>query len=362
MKSCKEKKLRTPTRNFTSVILQFIAKLGIFATLVLTVALVIESDTPVVKASSIQIVRVMILGMLLTFFGLLAVSSACTPLSCKLFRFCNLFGIASRYMAIMLYVARLHRMTSDSQKKKKNCFGKLMNKIYNLLGHAKAAIIFPFIIWAICLIIFIVMLLIYPENKETMFVDLQIYWSFIYIDRLCFTFFNFNPQIPDFMIGLVFILLSVAIALQAKAPSDFLRQERQISFVFFFYVYCMSYLIIAPAIADLQLQVRYFTVMFILLTGIFSVQTSLRQKKNRICSILPPSPCVFTPAITNSMLLYSTLQFKKNSTCAWRLKRYKPTKLGGGGGGWGVRIDPKFPHSCFPCRIVRPSESKLGTS
>ena len=43
-----------------------------------------------------------------------------------------------------------------------------------------------------------------------------------------------------------------------------------------------------------------------------------------------PPPNVFTPPVTNYMLLYRTLLYKNYSTCAWGRKRYKPTKLGRG--------------------------------
>ena len=279
MEDCKRKETYSATTNYIIIIPQVTAKIGLFSTLMLAALLTVNYASPIVKASSVPIIRILVAGMLFSFFSLYVVSSACTPTACILFRFFNLFGLVSRYMAITLYVARLHRMTGSGNKKNKNCCMKAMDKVFNVLGHAKAVQIVPWIVWILCVIIFIVMLVIYPENDDTMITDPQHYWSFLTTDRMCAFFLDFKCTLPNTVLVLIFLSIAMAICVQAKAASEFLRQDRQVLSVFLFFVYCSMNVLIAIIIAGTEQQVKFFAILIFSLVEVWTMSIIVWYKR-----------------------------------------------------------------------------------
>ncbi len=220
--------------------------------------------------------------MLISFTALFVVCSAVSKTCCIMYRFLFHFGYSSRYLAVLLYVARLRAMTGGAGRKRLSCWSRLVDKLFNALGHSKAVKVLPWVAFSVNLIIFCLMISIFPENDATQTIDTQQYSRYKDIYKVCACMYQMYVLLSDLFLPVVFVLLSLAISVQAKAVSEFLRQDKQVLFIFLYGIYTYANVLLIVLVAAEEPQVRFFAVVLFHLAEVWVFSIVIWKKRVHI--------------------------------------------------------------------------------
>ena len=131
----------------------------------------------------------MILSFLRIYIGCVSNSTG----TCYLTRTLLVFGFLFRYLALLLYAARLRVMAGTQTRVQLNLFSRFFQKIFNALGHSKAVQVVPIIFFSIQAIMTGALVFIFPENLSA--TGTSVYNFHLYYNK-CQRLFLFNWVLP----------------------------------------------------------------------------------------------------------------------------------------------------------------------